>query len=128
MHPLLAPGTHVLRRGPEDAQLGVETDEAVVVPGPPPTPAGLARRPEVLTALLGAGLACADDATLRAALPADTDGKPWLRHTLAALGRRVGDELAEALVGRGSHEVRITSFGHPAGRPLADDLTDLCSR
>ncbi len=126
MHPILAPGTHLLRRGPDQLQAGLDPATAVPL-------AGRELAPHQLNPLVRAGLASADDAALRQSLP-PLDGDPtdpavtWRRHAAADVGRRHGDRVADVLDERDRHEVSLHVFGHPLGRLLGDDLADLCRR
>jgi bacteriocin biosynthesis cyclodehydratase domain-containing protein len=122
MRPLLAPGTHLLRRHPRGHQAGL--DHAARPGGLTP---GWADDPAAVAELVARGLALADDHTLRAALPAET-GDPWVRHAVAALARRTGPRLDEVLARRTDHLVRVTPFGHPRSEDLAEELTTLCRR
>lgn len=128
MHPFLTPGTHVLLRGPEEVQVGLDPERSVVVPGRAPVLTALAGTPELLATLVRSGLAETDDHALRRALPGHEAGVPWVRHTLSAVARRVRSALPEVLEGRGSRVVTVTPFGHPMGRELAEELTGLCLR
>ena len=116
MHPLLLPGTHVLRRDAETVQPGLEA--RCVLPAGDVT----------LPALVRAGAATSDDGPLRAALPAAGPENAWRRHTLAALARRTGEELAAALDNRRCAQVDVAAFGHPLGSVLADDVRQLLGR
>ncbi len=126
MHPVLTPGTHVLRRGPRESQVGLAAGSAVLA-GPPPDPAALGDDPPLLGRLCSAGLAAADDRALREALPGHK-ADPGLRHCDAALARRATDGLGEVLRRRGSTRVTVTRFGHPVGELLVAELTELCRR
>ncbi len=129
MHPLLLPGTHPLRRGDDHLQVGL--GHAAVLPGPVRRLGEVQPDAAVLTALVRRGLALPDDRPLRAALPPecpDEPAHPWVRHSLAALARRTGAGLSTALAQRTRHRVEVHAFGHPAGRPLAEDLLGLCRR
>ena len=128
MHPFLTPGTHVLLRGPEELQVGLDPERSVVLPGRAPVLTSLAGAPELVPALVRSGLADTDDHALRRALPGHDAGVPWVRHTLSAVARRVRSALPEVLEHRGSRVVMVTPFGHPMGRELAEELTRLCLR
>lgn len=127
MQPVLVPGVHLLRRGPGELQVGLQPG-AVVVPEPTTSDlTALHRSPQLVSALIRGRLALADDQALRRALPGPA-APPWLRHTIAALARRVGDGLSSALAARDAHRVDVVAFGHPLGRHLAADLAELCDR
>ena len=121
MHPLLAPGTHVLRRGPHEVQVGLDPDSSVVLPSS-------AALPEAFPALVRAGLALADDRQLRSALPPHDPDDPWPRHAAAALARRHGAALPDACDSRDHHAVAVTHTGHRLAEPLAAELAELCRR
>ncbi|WP_148572620.1 TOMM precursor leader peptide-binding protein [Nocardioides caldifontis] len=123
MRPLLLPGTHLLRRR-SGHQAGLDHELAASPGGLTP---GWADDPAAVAALVARGLALPDDHALRAALP-PADGDPWPRHAVAALARRTPDRLPEAVAGRSDHLVRVTPFGHPRARELAEDLAGLVRR
>src|SRR5688500_2456502 len=128
MHPLLTPGAHVLRRGPDQVQVGLDPARSLVLSSPGCAAASLTDQPRVLSALVGRGLADPDDQPLRSARPADVAGSTWVRHTLAALARRVRSDLDDALTSRASHVVVVSAFGHSSSTALATELTELCRR
>jgi bacteriocin biosynthesis cyclodehydratase domain-containing protein len=121
MQPLLAPGVHVLRRGPHEVQVGLDPASAVVLPSADALP-------DALPGLVRAGLALADDRGLRSALPPHDGDDPWPRHAAAALARRHGAALPDACDSREHHVVAVTATGHRLAGPLADELTELCRR
>jgi bacteriocin biosynthesis cyclodehydratase domain-containing protein len=134
MHPLLLPGTHVVRRGSDELQAGL-ADRAVALAGglaPGHELEELYADPTSARALSRAGLLLDDDRPLRAALPAhgtaDESTGPWVRHSLAAAARRSPTTLDRALDGRHRHVVVAQPFGHPLSHALADDLITLCRR
>lgn len=141
MHPILTPGTHLLRRDAHHLQLGLDPRTALAVPDDPAVRAALtalhrgALSPQrdspsgaVVAPLVGSGHALADDAALRSALPPVQADTPWARHSLSALARREPHRLDAALASRGRHAVRVTPYGGPASDLLAADLADLCGR
>jgi bacteriocin biosynthesis cyclodehydratase domain-containing protein len=128
MHPILLPGTHVLRRGPGQLQVGLGRQDAVTLTCGPAASGALPQDPATLRTLRRTRLLLDDDGPLRAALPAHGAADPWVRHTLAASVRRAADRSPEVLAVRTRHEVTITGFGHPVGLDLSDDLAALCRR
>lgn len=128
MHPLLLPGTHVVRRGPHEVQAGLARGAAVRLPGTTTRLDRLHDDPPALRTLSRAGLLVADDGPLRRALPAEGSTDRWVRHSLAAVVRRVPADCERALTTRCDHVVTVTPFGHPLSRQLADDLETLCRR
>ena len=127
MQPVLVPGAHVLRRGREEFQVGLECGVAVL-PGPDaPELTALGRSPGLVTSLVRSGLALTDDQTLRRVLPGPVE-QPWRRHTLAAIARRTGDLFPEAARHRDTCGVDVVAFGHPLSRHLAADLAEVCDR
>jgi len=128
MHPLLLPGTHVVRRGPHEVQAGLGRGTAVTLPGSTTRIDELQKDPPTLRTLARTGLVLPDDGPLRRALPAEGSADPWVRHTLAAVVRRTPTRSAQALATRSEHLVTVTPFGHPLSRRLADDLEALCRR
>jgi bacteriocin biosynthesis cyclodehydratase domain-containing protein len=128
MHPLLLPGTHVVRRGPDQVQAGLGRNTAVALDLPGTGLAGLHADPASLRTLRRTGLLLDDDRPLRAALPAEGVGNPWVRHALSATARRIHDGCDTALSARSRHVVRVGWFGHPISRGLAEDLETLCRR
>lgn len=126
MQPLLLPGTHVVRRGPDEIQVGLDRRAAVTLSHPSGRLDTLLADPPATRTLRRSGLLVDDDQPLRAALPPASDGTPWVRHTLAAVARH-GDP-ARRLAARTGHVVTITSFGHPVSSDLADDLRAVCRR
>jgi bacteriocin biosynthesis cyclodehydratase domain-containing protein len=127
MHPMLAPGTHVLRRGRDEVQVGLDPDRSVVLRERSQDVKAL-ERPDLVATLAHHGLVDTDDHALRGALPAEDAGAPWTRHTLAALARRVRAELPRALAARSSWVVVVAPFGHPTSRDLGEQLSALCHR
>jgi bacteriocin biosynthesis cyclodehydratase domain-containing protein len=121
MHPLLTPGTHVLRRGPHEVQVGLDPSTAVVLPS-------AAALTEAYPGLVRAGLALADDRQLRSALPPHDPDDPWPRHAAAALARRHGEALPDARDSRDHHVVAVAHTGHRLAEPLAAELAELCRR
>lgn len=138
MHPILSAGTHLLRLGPRRVQLGLHPDRRIVLDETPAVAGALAvltgRAPEdtldpaLLARLQRLGLAVGEDAPLRRALPQVTPGSTWARHAVAALSRRVGEDLDRAMAGRASVHVEVVCAGHPRAHDLGADLAALCTR
>ena len=128
MHPLVLPGTHVVRRGPGQLQAGLERGSAVALEHPVGGPESLRHDSAALRTLRRTGLLLDDDRPLRAALPAEGSGDPWVRHALSAVARRRPDSSEDALAGRRRHVIEVALFGHPVGRDLVGDLERLCRR
>ncbi len=122
MHPILAPGTHLLRRGRDQAQAGLDPDLAVPLPGCAPD------HPDTWSSLVLGGLASADDRAVRTALPPVDADDPWPRHATADLARRYGERVGEVAETRRSTEVSVVGFAHPLSEVLAEDLRALCTR
>lgn len=129
MHPMLLPGSHLVRRGGDQLQAGLDPTAAVVLPpGTAPRITTLGDQDPAVTTLLRAGLAVRDDHPFRAALPAHSPDTTWARHTLSALAREAGDLLPERLAGRARHRVDVVTFGHPLAEPIGRDLRTVCDR
>lgn len=126
MHPMLLPGTHLLRRADDRYQAGL--GDGALLPRPLSRPSDLVTDHAATADLVRRGLAIADDRATRESFPPDAGGDPWPRHTVAALARRVGTRVGEALAGRAEHPIVVQPFGHPLSHRLADDLLDLGER
>lgn len=127
MHPLLLPGTHVVRRGPDELQAGLSAGR-VALPGRQARLEELHSDPRSIATLRRAGLVLDDDRLLRGALPPQSSPSPWPRHTLAATARRVPGSFQDTLAERSRRTIRAVPFGHPLSRLLADDLNALLVR
>ena len=125
MHPLLAPGTHVLRRGPHEVQVGLDPD-GVGRPYPRPPRSSRGLHPPGWSA--------------RLASPSRTTGRcgPRCRRTtprtpgrgtplLRWLDARARRSPTPATAGA-HHVVAVTPTGHPLAAPLAAELAELCRR
>jgi bacteriocin biosynthesis cyclodehydratase domain-containing protein len=136
MHPLLLPGTHVLRRPDGVFQLGLAPSEAVrlehedaagrlaPVAGSP----GLVESPALAARLVAQHAAAADDAELRSALAPDLPENRWQRHTMASLFRDSPALMAARVDERGTKRIRVRGFGHPLDETLRSDLLELLRR
>lgn len=131
MRPVLRPGTHVLRRGGGQLQVGLDPASALILPQ-----TATARESVRLLAGSAEQEAYADPATLD--LLAEHDAiidEPDLRHLLAgddlpspaaaALARDTGAAAASALAARRRWRTVTRSFGHPAGDALRDSFVAL---
>lgn len=136
MHPLLLPGTHVLRRADGGVQLGldpatasrltpdtVSADDLAPRRGSPALRSGPVREE-----LVADGSAAPDDTPLRSALPADREGNRWPRHTLSALFRDDPAQMTARVLERSSKRFRVRGFGHPLDDTLRDDLLAVLGR
>jgi bacteriocin biosynthesis cyclodehydratase domain-containing protein len=124
MRPILRPGTHVLRRGAGQLQVGLDPGSALVLPDTPSVRAGLrllttpAERASYVDRapldLLEAHGTLIDERDLMPLL-AEEDVAP---HATAALAREAGPELAASREARRRWRTETRSFGHPAGAGL----------
>jgi bacteriocin biosynthesis cyclodehydratase domain-containing protein len=136
MHPLLTPGTHVLRRGDGGVQLGLAVrhpvrlapDEADADALSPHQGSPALASADLRERLVERGLAAHDDGALRAALPADTPENRWQRHTVAALFADDPRQLPARTAERTSKRFRVRGFGHPLDDALREDLLTLLRR
>ena len=131
MRPTLRPGTHVLRRGGHELQVGLDPGGALVLTGTPPVRESL----RLLTA--SADLREYDDAATVELLRAhdlvvdDRDVKQPLadgglsRAAAAALTRSAGPRAGDAARARRSCRVEVRGFGHPVGEGLPGRLRSL---
>lgn len=130
MRPVLRPGTHVLHRGPDEIQLGLDPHHALVITasddvrttlsslsGGTPTVAG----DPLLLVLDGHGLVM-DERAMR-----PPGRSPGSAHVLAALARRLGDAAGDAHAARATTRVRTATFGHPLGEQMRAELSALLS-
>ena len=124
MRPVLRPGTHVLRRGTGEVQVGLDPGSAIVLPDTAPVRASL----RLLAA--SADLAAYDDrATVRLLAEHDLlidvgDLHPLLGagpapQTVAALARSAGAAAPDVHAARRSSRTRTAVFGAPPARPCA---------
>ncbi len=151
MRPILRPGTHVLRRGDQQLQVGLDPHRAVVLPDEPGVRdclERLNRSAEIgeydgsadgaygargTLDLLADNDLVLDGSTLMPLVPthqADRDGPgrhrtPVSREDVAALARSVGDETGALLGSRTRTRTAIVPFGNRLGAGLAEDLTGL---
>lgn len=110
MRSVLRPGTHVLRRGPSEVQVGLDPREAVVLPATPEVRAALDR--------------------LATGTPPTQPADPTL-DVLAGYGLLMDERVARGLGGSphsgrpDPRPVRADVFGHPSGARLLEQLTTL---
>ena len=134
MRPILRPGSHVLRRGDGELQIGLDPRTAVVLPDDEEVRGcldRLARQAELgeyadrrILDLLEANGLLLDAGTLLPLIPAcRPTGVP--RRDVAALARTAGDGAAELLSARPRSRVSVLGFGDPADGSPVDDLTAL---
>ena len=130
--PVLRPGTHVLRRGAQELQVGLHPDRALVLTGTGAVRDGLRLLgtsaaleeyddPAAVELLAHQGEVL-EEPDLRAAL-AVGDVQP---STAAAVARADGHRAAEVLAARRAWRLKVRGFGHPCGAGLGDDLLALC--
>ncbi|HEX6515563.1 MAG TPA: hypothetical protein VF049_08305 [Nocardioidaceae bacterium] len=134
MRPLLRPGTHVLRRGENEVQVGLDPEHALVLPGTADVRATLALlsraadrsehpHPATLDLLESHGL-LVDQAAALPLLPGSgepSDSTPRTvspRHDVAALVRSSGDEAPARVRARRKLAVLGACFGGAAGTML----------
>jgi hypothetical protein len=130
MHPLLTPGTHVLRRRDGGVQIGLGPHRSTTVSPGEAEPDALAPQqgcpalasPDLRRRLVEQGLAADDDTALRAALPADRAESRWQRHTVAALFADDPTQLSARTAERTTKRFRVRGFGHPLDESLREDL------
>ena len=137
MHPVLLPGTHLLRRPGGASQLGLAPGATVRLTGedgegetlsPLAGSPGLIAHPGLTARLVGQRVAADDDEALRSALAADRPENRWQRHTMAALFRDGPALMSARHAERGTKRVRVRGFGHPLDEALRADLLALLGR
>ena len=131
MRPILRPGTHVLRRGAGEVQIGLDPRTALVLPD------SAAVRDSLRLLGTGSDLAAYDEAgvldvlaghdqllderELTPLLGADPDAAT----TTAALARARGSDASRLRGGRRRCRTEVRTFGHPAAAGLRDRFADL---
>ena len=131
VRPLLRPGTHVLRRGAGQLQVGLDPDEALVLPDSPAVRDSL----RLLAAAAGRD-AYRESGTLDLLSGHDQlldqhDLAPLLSPgdvapaAVAAMARAVGPDAARARTARRAWRSETRVFGHPDGAALRDQLLSL---
>jgi len=124
MRAILRPGTHVLRRGAGELQVGLDPESAIVLPDVPAVRATLrsltrpadsaARRHRPTVELLAAHALLLDERDL---VPSTATGQPG-RAATAALARDAGPGTRRAGEARRRSRTVTRTFGHPAGHDL----------
>jgi bacteriocin biosynthesis cyclodehydratase domain-containing protein len=152
VRPILRPGTHLLRRGPGQLQVGLDPAAALVLADSPAVrsalrllapPADLVGatpdRPAAGEPVGGAGAGDPDDGDAVLDLLAghrqlvdSRDLLPLLTGsiappTVAALVRQTGDHAAETVAARRRWRTETRSFGHPSGSGLRGAFESLTS-
>ncbi len=124
MHPILLPGTHLLRRDSRTLQVGLDPAARVLLPDTPANRRVVMDPPPSATrAALGRHL-LPDDTALRAAMPTD-QGDPddvWVRHSLAATARRGVPVTTEGV------RVRVQPYGGRLSQLIAAELRSVLHR
>lgn len=136
MHPLLLPGTHVLRRPDGAVQLGLSPGSAVRLEpehraarlAPNAGSPALTDSPALTADLVERRAAASDDAALRSSLAPDLPANQWQRHTMAALFRDDPTTMSSRVAERGTKRIRVRGFGHPLDDALRTDLLALATR
>lgn len=139
MRPLLRPGTHVLRRGDGQIQLGIDPASAVVLPDSPAVRAcldtvtgGVAPSDDPslreLLALLHEHGLLVDESVVMPLMATTAAGAALPRSTGAALARTIGGSAAVAASERARTRIHLAGFGHPSGAELLTDLAGLLER
>ena len=131
MRPILRPGTHVLARGTDELQVGLDPRSALVLPDSDEVRRSLAllaasadrrdhAQPATLALLEQHGLVLDERALV-----------PQLGHAgvaapaSAALARSAGSEAPARRQARAGFATDVVGFGHPAGAHLRGELVDL---
>jgi bacteriocin biosynthesis cyclodehydratase domain-containing protein len=133
MRPILAPGTHVLRRGDGSVQVGLLAPARLMVSVGPGRAAGTEvvaadsagaapDDPRVLEVLTSRGLLLDESAVLP--MCSGPVGDPR-RHAAAALALTSGSSAATVRARRAGSHVQVLGFGHPVGLRLPALLDEL---
>lgn len=137
MRPILRPGSHVLRRDHHQLQIGLDPEQAVVLPDADDvrTCLGLMSRSAQATEyagsrtldLLAANDLVVDSSRLIPLIPSHgSAAQPAVsRNDVAALARSAGDQVAAMLAARSACGVDVVPFGNGLSHELADDLRGL---
>lgn len=131
MRPILRPGTHVLRRGAGDLQVGLDPQVALVLPDDEQVrtslrllsaSASLEQHPDPATVdLLDAHDLLVDERALVAPLASDDLSPP----ATAALARAAGSDAPAVRSTRARWRTQTRTFGNPHGSVLRRDLIGL---
>ena len=138
MRPILRPGSHVLRRNAHELQIGLDPDQAVVLPAADEVRhcLSLMSRSAQATEYAGAQtldvLAAhdliLDSSALMPLIPScGSDQSAVSRNDVAALARSAGDQATAMLAARNAFKVDVVPFGNGLSQRLADDLSGLLS-
>lgn len=136
MRPILRPGSHVLRRDHHQLQIGLDPQQAVVLPDADEVRQCLslmsrsAQATEYAGAqtldLLAANDLVLDSSRLMPLIPSYSSDQPAVsRNDVAALARSAGDQTAAMLTARSACRVSAVPFGNGLSHGLADDLRGL---
>ena len=134
MRPILRPGTHVLRRGKHELQIGLDPRTAVVLPDSTEVRGclgRLARQADITEhdARAPLDLLTANDLVLDAGallpLIPTCRATPVPRTAVAALARSAGDQAADLLDARTRCRVAVHGFGGEAGESLVEQIAGL---
>lgn len=146
MHPILRPGSHVLRRGSGELQIGLDPGRAVVLPADEQVRSCLSRltssadaaeftgrQDAALLDLLTANDLVVDADALLPLMPVHRrerrgDSPPPKRSDVAALSRAVGDDAARLVHARSRAHVELAPFGQESVSELGSDLRQLLAR
>jgi bacteriocin biosynthesis cyclodehydratase domain-containing protein len=131
MRPMLRPGTHVLRRGAGQLQVGLDPESALVLPDSPTVrdslrlltgPAHLDGRPDPATVgLLDRHHELIEERDLGPAVDADS----LTPHAAAALARCTGPRTQAARRSRAAFRTRTGSFGGEPATALREEFVSL---
>ena len=131
MRPMLRPGTHVLRRGTGELQVGLDPETALVLPDSPVVrdslrlltgPAGVEGRPDPATLhLLAEHHALVDEGDLAPAGKGDCLSPS----AAAALARCSGDRTVVARRARAGFRTRTVTFGADPAASLGEEFVAL---
>lgn len=136
MRPILRPGSHLLRRNDHELQIGLDPEQAVVLPEADEVRHCLslmsrsAQAAEYAGAktldVLTANELILDSSALMPLIPSIESGRPAVsRNDVAALARSAGDQAAAILAARRAFRVDVVPFGNELSHQLAGDLRGL---
>ncbi|MGH3332966.1 MAG: TOMM precursor leader peptide-binding protein [Nocardioidaceae bacterium] len=142
MRPILRPGAHVLRRADHTLQIGLDPQQAVVLPEEPAVRSALQllgtaascseyAEPELLELLRAHDLVLDGDSLLPL-IPCRADARPHARSgrmlprgDVAAVARTAGDRAGDVLGARTQARVRVCPTGGERTLPFAEELAGL---
>src|SRR5664279_1595425 len=136
MRPILRPGSHVLRRNDHELQIGLDPDQAVVLPEADEVRRCLslmsrsAQTTEYAGAetldVLAAHDLILDSSALMPLIPSCGADQPVVsRNDVAALARSTGDRAADVMAARRAFNVDVVPFGNGLSDQLAGNLRGL---